>query len=59
MCHRLYQKSLSERLAKWEKRQSRRLDPSWLEAALLLLRLDLDPLKPDLEKLYAALSGIA
>lgn len=53
MCHEVYQKSLSQRLAKWEKRQSRRLDPQWRAAALLLLRLDLDPLKSALETLYA------
>ncbi len=54
MCHQVYQNSLSERLAKWEKRQARRLDPDWRAAALLMLRLDLDPLKPALQKLYAS-----
>lgn len=53
MCHEVHQKSLSERLAKWEKRQSRRLDPAWRAAALLLLRLDLDPLKSALDMLYS------
>lgn len=54
MCHEVYQKSLSERLANWKKRQSRRIDPEWLAAALLLIRLDLDSLKPALEQLYAS-----
>lgn len=54
MCHPVYQKSLAEQLAKWQKRKSRPLDPDWLDAALLLLRLDLDPLRPALEALYSA-----
>lgn len=54
MCHEVYQKSLAERLAKWEKRRSRRLDPDWRAAAWLLLRLDLDSLEPALKTLYAA-----
>jgi hypothetical protein len=53
MCHQVYQNSLSERLAKWEKRQSRRLAPEWLAATRLLIRLDLEPLRADLKKLYS------
>jgi hypothetical protein len=53
MCHEVYQKSLAEHLAKWQKHASRRLPEDWLLAALLLLRLDLDPLRPDLERLYS------
>lgn len=53
MVHQLYQKSLSERLAKWQKRRARAIAPAWFEAALFLARLDLDPLREDLEKLYS------
>lgn len=53
MSHEVYQKSLVEKLAKWHKHASRRLPEDWLVAALLLLRLDLDPLRPQLELLYS------
>jgi len=53
MVHQLYQKSLSERFTKWQKRRARAIDPAWFEAALFLVRLDLDPLKDGLEKLYS------
>lgn len=53
MVHQLYQKSLSERLANWQKRRARAIDPAWFEAALFLFRVDLDPLKPALDKLYS------
>lgn len=53
MSEKIYQNSLAEHLAKWQKRKSRRLDEEWLAAALLLLRLDLEPLRPALEQLYA------
>ncbi|QQS46613.1 MAG: transposase [Acidobacteriota bacterium] len=56
MVHQLYQKSLSERLDKWQKRKARAIDPAWFEAALFLFRVNLDPLKEDLEKLYSASS---
>jgi|GEM_PF-1367842 len=51
--HAVYQKTLSENLAKWPKRRSRALTPELLDAALILLRLDLDPLLPMLVKLYS------
>ncbi len=54
MSHQVYQKSLSDHLAKWQKRNSRRLPDDQLQAALLLLRLDLDPLRPKLENLYSS-----
>ena len=53
MSEKIYQKSLAENLAKWQKRNSRRLSDHWLLAALLLLRLDLEPLRPALLKLYS------
>jgi len=53
MCHQVYQKSLAECLAKWQKRKSRPLDENWRAAALLLLRLDLEPLRPALKRLYS------
>ncbi|MCI0422464.1 MAG: hypothetical protein L0312_25125 [Acidobacteria bacterium] len=53
MSHQVYQKSLADHLAKWQKRRSRRLTDDQLQAALLLLRLDLEVLRPELEKLYS------
>jgi hypothetical protein len=52
--HNTYQRSLSKKLTSWLKRHSRPLNPLWLEAALMLLRLDLDRFSPDLELLYSA-----
>src|SRR5947208_725165 len=53
MMHSVYQKILSEYLEKWQKRRSRSLKEEWLEAALLLFRLDLDSVSEDLKKLYS------
>ena len=53
MTHALYQKSISVNLTKWQKRQSRALKEEWLEAALLLYRIDLDCVSDDLKQLYA------
>jgi hypothetical protein len=53
MSHQVYQTSLSQKLATWQKHASRRLPEDWLLAALLLLRLDLDPLRPQLQLLYS------
>lgn len=51
--HESYCKRLSAKLPKWLKRHSRRLKPEWLDAALILLRLNLDPLRDDLASLYS------
>ena len=52
--HETYQLRLSNNLRRWLKRHSRRLDPLWLEAALILLPLDLDPIRPMLAPLYSS-----
>ena len=49
----LYQKSVSAHLAKWQTRRSRAPQPELIDAALMLLRLNLDPLIPMLQSLYA------
>jgi hypothetical protein len=54
MTHSVYQKSLSEHLEKWQKRRSRALKEEWLEAALILFRLDLDGVSEDLKQLYSS-----
>lgn len=51
--HTVYVKTLSEHLATWQKRRARALAPALLDAALMLLRLDLDPLLPMLVTLYS------
>jgi transposase len=51
--HSVYQKTLADHLATWQRRRSRPLDPEWLDAALLLMRLDLDSIRPELERLYS------
>lgn len=51
--HEVYRKSLSLQLANWQQRRARALDPDWLDAALLLLHLNLDPLAESLASLYS------
>ena len=51
--HRQYTTTLSQKLQGWLRRQSRRLPAPWHEAALVLLRLDLDSARPLLRALYA------
>ena len=51
--HAQYSRTLSSKLHSWFRRQSRRLPEPWHEAALVLLRLDLDPARPLLRARYA------
>lgn len=51
--HRQYTTKLSQKLQGWLRHQSRRLPEPWHEAALVLLRLDLDPARSLLRPLYA------
>lgn len=51
--HTQYRTMLTAKLHSWLHRQSRRLPEPWHEAALVLLRLDLDPARPLLRSLSA------
>src|SRR5215510_4999423 len=51
--HEVYQKFLADLLTKWQRRQSRALSPDLLDAALMLLRLNLDSLEELLDALYS------
>jgi hypothetical protein len=51
--HAQYSTPLSAKLQSWLRRKARRLPEAWHEAALVLLRLDLDPARPLLQALYA------
>lgn len=51
--HAVYQKSVTTQLPVWLRRKSRAPSPELLDAALILLRLDLDPLQPFLISLYS------
>jgi Transposase domain (DUF772)/Transposase DDE domain len=51
--HAPYQQTLSKHLAAWQKRRSRALSPEWLDATLILLRLNPDPLVPMRMQLYS------
>ena len=53
LLHAQYSMALSAKLQSWLRRQDRRLPAAWHEAALVLLRLDLDPARPLLRALYA------
>lgn len=53
MSHTQYTTMLAEKLQRWLRRQSRRLPETWRDAALVLLRLNLDPARSLLQPLYA------
>jgi hypothetical protein len=48
-----YRTMLTAKRQRWLRRPARRLPEPWREAALVLLRLDLDPARPLLRALYA------
>lgn len=52
--HEQYSQKLRSNLTRWVKRRSRRLLSEWLEAALILIGLDLEPARPILESLYSS-----
>jgi len=52
--HAVYQKSISTQLPTWLRHRARAPSAELLDAALILLRLDLDPLQPFLASLYAS-----
>ena len=51
--HQQYAQELCNDLIRWLKRKSRRLLSEWLQAALTLIVLDLEPARPILETLYS------
>jgi len=51
--HQQYAEDLCSHLTRWLKRKSRRLSQERLEAALILMRLNLEPAHPILESLYS------
>lgn len=51
--HSTYQQRVAEKLTHWLRHRRRALPPEWLEATRLLLRINLDPVAADLDKLYS------
>lgn len=51
--HESYQKIVSEALGKWSLRKSRAPKPELVDAALMPMRINLDPLRPTLAALYS------
>ena len=51
--HGQYAEELCDNLIRWLKRKSRRLLHEWLDAALILIGLDLESARPILESLYS------
>jgi len=51
--HAQYTTALIQKFQGWLRRQFRRLPDTWREAALVLLRLNLDPARPLLAACYA------
>ena len=51
--HQQYAENLCNNLIRWLKRKSRRISDEYIEAALVLMRIDLEPARPLLEKLYS------
>ena len=52
--HAVYQKSVTTQLPTWLRHRARAPSAELLDAALILLRLDLDPLHPLLAALYSS-----
>ena len=53
VCHQQYAQELCNNLIRWLRRKSRRLPHQWLEVALILMGLDLEPARPIMEPLYS------
>jgi hypothetical protein len=51
--HQQYAENLCANLTRWLKRKSRRISQEWVEAALVLMRIDLETVRPLLESLYS------
>jgi hypothetical protein len=51
--HQQYAEDLCSNLTRWLRRKSRRLSQEWLEAALTLMRLNLEAALPILEPMYS------
>jgi len=51
--HSVYQTTLTQALARWLHRRARPVNAEWVEAALVLLRLDLDSVRPLFASLYS------
>jgi hypothetical protein len=47
--HQQYAELLCNHHTRWLRRKSRRLSQEWLKAALILMRLNLEPARPILE----------
>jgi hypothetical protein len=54
MSHSVYQKRLTEHLSNWRRRRARPIKPEWKDAALMLWRINLDPVRPLLQALYSS-----
>jgi Transposase domain (DUF772) len=52
--HTVYQNMLTTKLKNWQRRKDQALRKEWLDAALLLFRVDLDSMEAELKKLYAS-----
>ncbi len=52
--HEVYQNILLKKLTSWQRRKARALKEEWLEAALVLLRLNLDAASEQLQQLYSS-----
>ena len=51
--HQQYAENLCKNLTLWLKRKSRKIADEYVEAALTLMRIDLEPVRPLLESLYS------
>ena len=51
--HQQYTENLCNNLTRWLKRKSRRISPQLTEAALILMRIDMESIRPTLESMYS------
>lgn len=52
--HQQYAEDMCHNLTRWLRRKSRRLSQEWLEAGLVLMRLNLEPARLMLESMYSS-----
>jgi hypothetical protein len=49
----MYKETIAKKIEKWQKRKSRRLKEEWQEAAIILMSIELEQVREDLEKCYS------
>lgn len=49
----MYKETITKKLEKWQRRKSRKLKEEWQEAAIILMNIELEQVREELEKCYS------